>query len=108
MINEIEERAARIVEQEPELARVVAALAIGKGLMKSNGGLTEIQLKAHRFICAYVAKHEVSPSFAEIAAHLNIASRSGVHRIVHALVRRGYVQITPGRARNIVVVKWNA
>ncbi len=47
----------------------------------------------------------VSPSLAEIAAFLGISSRGYAHTRVQRLVAEGFVMITPGKARSIVVIE---
>lgn len=46
---------------------------------------------------------EVSPSYAELREALGLKSKCGVHRLVHALRDRGYVQIN-GCARSLTVL----
>lgn len=67
------------------------------------GGLTRQQRRAMDFIFAYVKQHDYAPSYQEIMEAMGLKSKSGVHRIVHALAERGAVEIMPDRARSIVV-----
>jgi hypothetical protein len=67
------------------------------------GGLTRQQRRAMDFIFAYVKQHDFAPSYQEIMEAMGLKSKSGVHRIVHALAERGAVEIMPDRARSIVV-----
>lgn len=66
--------------------------------------MTEQQLKLLTFIRAFVAEHEFSPSFDEMLAHMGLASKAGIHRIVHALERQGKVTFIPGARRTIAPV----
>lgn len=66
-------------------------------------GLTRRQRDTLDFIVAYQAEHRVSPSFTDIRIGLGAASNNGVHRLVHGLKERGYIDLTPGRWRSIVV-----
>ncbi|MEL7111409.1 MAG: hypothetical protein AAGK93_00545 [Pseudomonadota bacterium] len=45
----------------------------------------------------------VAPSFDQMKAHLNLASKSGIHRLVTALERRGLINKAANRARAIVI-----
>lgn len=65
--------------------------------------LTESQHKALVFIRNYIATKGYSPSYADIAQGLGIKSRGVVHRHVHALADSGYIELTPGRQRNIQI-----
>jgi repressor LexA len=67
-------------------------------------GLTHRQKQALEFIAWYIAEHSVSPSFADIAANLKLANRSGVFRIVEALEARGHIRRMPNRGRSLEIV----
>lgn len=67
-------------------------------------GLTRKQAELLAFIREYNASHPNSPSFDEMQAALQLASKSGVHRLVVALEERGAIRRTEHRARSIVVV----
>jgi repressor LexA len=47
----------------------------------------------------------VSPSFEEMKDALDLKSKSGVHRLITALVERGFIERLPNRARALEVVK---
>lgn len=66
-----------------------------------TAGLTRAQSEALAFIGRYIAKHGISPTYDEIAAALNLKSKSGVNRLVVALEDRGHVRRKPDRARSI-------
>ena len=67
-------------------------------------GLTPVQADALAFITARIRNRGVAPSFAEVATALGLKSRSGVHRIVQALIARGHLRQLPGRARSVALV----
>ena len=67
-------------------------------------GLTVQQARLMKFIKLYVKKNGHTPSYREMMAGLNVRSPSSVHRAVHHLVERGYVQVTPAKSRSIVVL----
>lgn len=48
---------------------------------------------------------EVAPSFDEMKDALGLKSKSGVHRLISALVERGYLERLPHRARALEVKK---
>lgn len=68
-------------------------------------GLTRRQQEVLDFIRAYVAEHQYSPTFDEIADFVGLDSKSGVHRIVHGLVDRGAIRLLPRQARSIEIVQ---
>jgi SOS-response transcriptional repressor LexA len=58
------------------------------------------------FIEGYLRNHDgVSPCFREIRAALGLRSNGDVHRLVHALERRGYIGLRAGSARSIRVLR---
>jgi Holliday junction resolvase RusA-like endonuclease len=67
--------------------------------------MTRQQLACLNFVRDYKAKSGgVSPSFDEIAVHLNLASKSGVARLLDALEEQGLVRRTRDRARQIEII----
>jgi len=65
--------------------------------------LTDKQSAALDFIRGYIEDHGKSPSFDEIKDGLGIKSKSGVHRLVTALVERGHLVRMPNRARTLAL-----
>jgi repressor LexA len=47
----------------------------------------------------------VPPSFDEMKDALNLASKSGIHRLITALEERGFIRRLPNRARALEVIK---
>ena len=72
-----------------------------------RAGLTEAQLRAFNFIADHIERKGASPSYTEIAAAMNIVSRSGVSRIVDCLVERGYVTRLTNKNRSIAIVPYS-
>jgi hypothetical protein len=66
-------------------------------------GLTKQQARALQFISGFVQEFGWSPSYQELANELGLASKSGVHRIIHGLVDRGYLALEAGSHRAIVL-----
>lgn len=65
--------------------------------------MTLMQEKALAFIRSYMAANgDVSPSYDEIMVGIGLRSKSGVHRIVQALLDRGHLHRENGHARSLV------
>jgi repressor LexA len=57
------------------------------------------------FIHERIKETGVSPSFDEMKEALDLASKSGIHRLITALEERGFLRRLPHRARALEVVK---
>ena len=66
--------------------------------------LTKRQLEAKNWIAAYIAKHKVSPSLAEISEGLGCTESGGAY-LVRALKKRGHVTRTPGFLRTLQLLQ---
>jgi repressor LexA len=67
--------------------------------------LTRKQHELLMFIHERIKETGVSPSFDEMKDALNLASKSGIHRLITALEERGFLRRLPHRARALEVVK---
>lgn len=67
--------------------------------------LTEKQKELLLFIHERMQERGVPPSFDEMKDALDLASKSGIHRLITALVERGFIRRLPHRARAIEVIK---
>lgn len=67
--------------------------------------LTKKQHELLLYIHKRLSQDGVSPSFDEMKEALNLASKSGVHRLVSALEERGFIRRLPHRARALEVLK---
>ncbi|MGH6958537.1 MAG: transcriptional repressor LexA [Caulobacteraceae bacterium] len=67
--------------------------------------LTRKQHELLMFIHERIKESGVSPSFDEMKAALDLASKSGIHRLITALEERGFLRRLPHRARALEVVK---
>jgi repressor LexA len=67
--------------------------------------LTEKQKELLLFIHGRVQERGVPPSFDEMKDALDLRSKSGIHRLITALVERGFIRRLPHRARAIEVIK---
>ncbi|RYG06890.1 MAG: repressor LexA, partial [Caulobacteraceae bacterium] len=67
--------------------------------------LTRKQHELLMFIHERIQETGVSPSFDEMKAALDLASKSGIHRLITALEERGFIRRLAHRARALEVVK---
>lgn len=67
--------------------------------------LTQKQKELLLFIHERMQDSGVPPSFDEMKEALDLKSKSGIHRLITALVERGFIRRLPHRARAIEVIK---
>ena len=67
--------------------------------------LTRKQLDLLMFINERLKETGVPPSFDEMKEALDLASKSGIHRLITALEERGFIRRLPNRARALEVIK---
>lgn len=67
--------------------------------------LTEKQKELLLFIHERMQESGVPPSFDEMKDALDLKSKSGIHRLITALVERGFIRRLPHRARAIEVIR---
>jgi repressor LexA len=67
--------------------------------------LTKKQRDLLMFINDYIQNTGLSPSFEEMKEGLDLKSKSGIHRLINALVERGFLQRLPNKARALEVRK---
>ncbi len=67
--------------------------------------LTSKQKELLLFIHERIKEDGVSPSFDEMKEALNLASKSGIHRLIVALEERGFIRRLANRARALEVLK---
>lgn len=67
--------------------------------------LTAKQRELLLFIHQRLKETGVSPSFDEMKEALDLASKSGIHRLITALEERGFIRRLPHRARALEVLK---
>ena len=67
--------------------------------------LTAKQRELLLFINQRIIEGGVPPSFDEMKEALDLASKSGIHRLITALEERGFIRRLPNRARAIEVIK---
>lgn len=71
--------------------------------MSTRFGLTAQQRQLFDFVHSEITGGRRAPSFEEIKAHLGLSSKSHVHRLVEALVERGWLIRLPNRARSLAL-----
>ena len=67
--------------------------------------LTRKQHELLMFIHERIKESGVSPSFDEMKDALDLASKSGIHRLITALEERGFLRRLPHRARALEIIK---
>ena len=67
--------------------------------------LTAKQRELLLYIHQRIKETGVSPSFDEMKEALDLASKSGIHRLITALEERGFLRRLPHRARALEVLK---
>jgi repressor LexA len=67
--------------------------------------LTRKQHELLMFIHRHLERTGVCPSFDEMKEALNLASKSGIHRLITGLEERGFIRRLPHRARALEVMK---
>src|SRR4051794_20267375 len=67
--------------------------------------LTRKQYELLLFINDRLGEGGVPPSFDEMKDALDLKSKSGIHRLITALVERGFIRRLPHRARAIEVIR---
>lgn len=66
--------------------------------------LTRKQQELLLFIHERMKESGVPPSFDEMKDALDLASKSGIHRLITALEERGFIRRLPNRARALEVI----
>lgn len=65
--------------------------------------LTKRQKEVLEFLAAFIAENHYSPSFEEIASHLNLASVATVHKHLNVLEDKGYLRRGFNRSRTLEI-----
>lgn len=67
--------------------------------------LTKKQKDLLLYIHEKMSQDDIPPSFEEMKVALGLKSKSGIHRLISALVERGYLERLPHRARALEIIK---
>jgi repressor LexA len=62
--------------------------------------LTPRQLSVYEFILHHHQKYGMAPTVREICDSLGLKGPAGVHRILHVLIEKGFIETTPGKKRS--------
>ncbi len=65
--------------------------------------LTKKQKDLLLYIHEKMSQDDIPPSFEEMKVALGLKSKSGIHRLISALVERGYIERLPHRARALEI-----
>ncbi len=76
-----------------------------EGAYEGQAMLTRKQHELLMFIHERIQETGVSPSFDEMKEALDLASKSGIHRLITALEERGFIRRLAHRARALEVMK---
>jgi DNA-binding MarR family transcriptional regulator len=68
-------------------------------------GITQKQTAVLRYIHTFTAAHDYPPSIREIGEHMRISALRGVTNHLDALVKKGYLERTPVRARCLTLTE---
>ncbi len=66
--------------------------------------LTQQQAKLLSYLKERISETGIAPSFEEMMAHMDLKSKSGIHRILTALQERGRIYRPFNRARNVEII----
>lgn len=92
--------AERFLNENPALAMAVAKL-INRRI--AARGMTMRQRDLLHYISQYSSENGFCPSYTEMMEALGIASKGGIHRLVVALEKRGFISREAGCARSISI-----
>jgi repressor LexA len=67
--------------------------------------LTREQSRLLFFIDGAIKADGVAPTYDDMARAMGLKSKSGIHRLIHALIERGFVRTLPAHARAIEVLR---
>lgn len=68
--------------------------------MDELGDLTPRQQSVLAFVSDYQRENSIAPTVREIAAHLGLASPSGIHRVLNVLKDKGYIVSEDAKKRS--------
>jgi repressor LexA len=83
----------------------VFVLVLFLAILKGQQMLTRKQHELLLFIHERLKETGIPPSFDEMKEALDLASKSGIHRLITALEERGFIRRLPNRARALEVLR---
>ena len=87
------------------MEHIVSVLDLFRSYRGPTFMLTRKQQELLLFIHERMKESGVPPSFDEMKDALDLASKSGIHRLITALEERGFIRRLPNRARALEVIK---
>lgn len=70
--------------------------------------MTNRQADVFKFVKEYIATHDYSPTYREIAEAMGLTSQSTVHKHLHCLKAEGIITISPTAKQAIKIVTYPA
>jgi len=67
--------------------------------------LTYREMQVLDYIEQHISIHNVSPTLKEIQGHLGLKTDTSPDKIIKRLIKRGYLDKTPGRARSLRIIR---
>jgi len=91
--------------RDRRIVRAVYAEMIASSPKPVTQGLTRNQAKVHQFVEAYIAQHQISPTYSEIADGCGFGGKDEAFMVIKSLERKGVVKRRgAGQARSLVVL----
>ena len=87
------------------MEHIVSVLDLFHSILRGDPMLTRKQQELLLFIHERMKESGIPPSFDEMKDALDLASKSGIHRLITALEERGFIRRLPNRARALEVIK---
>lgn len=63
--------------------------------------LTDVERDVYQFLIDFLHEHTYQPSVREIGKHFGIKSTKTVSQILHAIARKGYIELDASRSRGV-------
>lgn len=106
MMSDYEREARELLRNRPGFARVVARIVEAEAVSKHTvaTGLTARQRDLLEFIGRHIDHHGIAPTYDQMRDELDLASKSGIARMVKGLEKRGYIARLPHHARAITIL----
>lgn len=79
-------------ERDRRIVRKIWAEMVETAPKPLNHGLTQNQAKVHQYVEAYIAQHQLSPTYQEIADGVGFGGREEAFVIIQSLERKGIVK----------------
>ena len=72
--------------------------------MSDKKGLTPKQIKILQEIQGFTKANGYPPSYEELKQLMNLKSKSNIHRYIHVLKKRGYLDFLPHSSRSMYLL----